>query len=174
MQMLGGGRSAIVAGAWVVMTTVAGAAFAFSDMTPEERAAREAAQAEAAAADAGQEYEEKTIYDGVFTEEQKLAGRALYAQKCVTCHGNNLRGTPGGPGIVGRVLNQNYEDAPLSAYYDYIRYAMPKGAPESLTEQQYADVVAFVLSVHGAPAGDSKLVADPDLLDSITIVPKPK
>lgn len=170
-----GSRRAIGIGSLMVAAAIAGTAFAFSDMSEEERAAREAAQAEQAAASAeAEEYEERTIYDGVYTVEQRDAGRALYAKHCVTCHGAHLRGSPGGPRIVGPVLNDKYDGAPLSAYYDYVRYAMPKGQIGSLTEQQYVDVIAFVLSVHGAPAGEARLEPDADLLDSIIIGPKPE
>lgn len=115
----------------------------------------------------------QSIYDGVYTEDQYLAGRAVYAKNCVSCHGNRARGGPGGPGIVGRVMNDKYLDAPLSAYFDYMRSTMPKGAQGSLTGQDYADILAFVLNMHGAPAGEQELTDDPALLDAITITEKP-
>ncbi|MGZ9810203.1 c-type cytochrome [Pseudoroseicyclus sp. H15] len=146
-------------------------------MTDEERAAREAAQEAARAEAAGEseaESQEMTIWDGIYTEEQALAGRTLYGQNCNACHGVRGRGTPGGPGIIGNVLDDKYRDIPLSAYYDFIHFQMPKGQPNSLTSEQYADVTAFVLSLHGAPAGDMELPADYDVLDQIIITAEPE
>ncbi|NDV01194.1 c-type cytochrome [Pseudoroseicyclus tamaricis] len=167
--------AAAITAATIVMTA-GGSGWAFSEMTDEERAAIEAAQEAARAeADAGEEEAtEMTIWDGIYTEEQALAGRSIYGQSCNACHGVRGRGTPGGPGIIGNVLDDKYFDVPLSAYYDYIHYQMPKGQPNSLTSEQYADVTAFVLSLHGAPAGDMELPADYDVLDTIIITHKPE
>lgn len=161
----------VLLAAAVAAVVASGSASAFGTPSAEQRKALEA---KAAAETAATKTEERTLYDGIYTSEQATKGRALYAQYCVSCHGNRGRGSPGSPGIVARVLNDKYADMPLSVYYDLMSQTMPKGQEGVLTDEQYADVLAFVLSLHGAPAGDSVLPADFDALDTIIIGPKPK
>ena len=35
---------------------------------------------------------QKTVWDGVFTEEQAKRGADVYAEKCAMCHGDGLGG----------------------------------------------------------------------------------
>lgn len=110
-----------------------------------------------------------TIYSGVFTEEQAGRGKAAYSTNCSVCHGPTARGGPDAPGIVGYVFDRKYEGMPLSAYYGFMRAAMPPGRAGSLPAGTYADILAFLLSVHGATAGENELPADEALLDAIMI-----
>lgn len=115
-----------------------------------------------------------TIWDGVFDQAQLDAGRAAYAENCVSCHAGTARGGPGGPPLVGHVLNRKHEGASLAGYYEYMATAMPPGRAGSLSRQTYADILAFILSRHGAKPGEGRLTDDADLLDSIYIVRRPK
>lgn len=164
-----GSRSILraAAAATTLLIGTAGGALAFDVLTDEERAERQAHLEAAAASES--DNETLTIHDGVFTEEQALDGRAVYARECVSCHGNTLRGTNAGPPIVAHVLDDKYDQMPLSAYYSYMQTTMPQARPGSLSSQAYADILAFVLSVHGAEPGDTRLTADLDQLDRIII-----
>jgi hypothetical protein len=53
--------------------------------------------------------------------------------------------------------------------YGFISTAMPDANPGSLTAEQYADVVAYLLSLNGYPAGESELPTDRDLLRGLRI-----
>ena len=53
--------------------------------------------------------------------------------------------------------------------YDLLYSTMPLDAPGSLTEQQYADVVAYMLQLNGHPAGTSALPANPAALRKVRI-----
>jgi hypothetical protein len=46
---------------------------------------------------------------------------------------------------------------------------MPQDKPGSLGRQQAADLVAYMLSVNKAPAGQTELPGDADLLKAIAI-----
>ena len=46
---------------------------------------------------------------------------------------------------------------------------MPVDAPGSLTNQQYVDVVAYMLQLNGHPAGKSALAPDPAALRKVRI-----
>lgn len=116
---------------------------------------------------------ELTIYDGVYTEEQDVRGTASYREQCSSCHGPTARGGSHAPGLTGHRLNNVYVDQPLFAYYERIHTTMPLGRPNSLPPQTYVDIIAHLLALHGAPAGDMELLADDELLQSIQIVAPP-
>ena len=50
---------------------------------------------------------------------------------------------------------------------------MPEDNPGSLTDQENIDVIAYLLSVGGMPAGDDELQADPRRLARVVIGPRP-
>src|SRR5690606_37640325 len=58
-----------------------------------------------------------------------------------------------------------YPDASL--FYNYISTAMPANAPGSLTDQQYVDIVAYLLAENGHPTGTEELPADTEVLAQI-------
>src|SRR4051812_29243591 len=93
---------------------------------------------------------------GWFSATQVESGRLEFAAKCQTCHGAQLQGT-GAPALKGRSFSLQWNGKTLSAFYSYVHKEMPLGNPESLKRQEYADIVAFILSQNGLPAGDEKL-----------------
>lgn len=170
-----GSRSILKTAAAVTALLIgtAGGTLAFDNMSDEERAERQAraeAKAEAEAASNGDEM--RTIHDGVFTEAQAASGREIYIQRCMSCHGNTLRGTNAAPGLVAYTLDNKYDQMPLSAYFAYMQMEMPVDRPGSLPARDYADLMAFILSRHGAEPGESQLVPDMDQLDRIMITSK--
>lgn len=111
-----------------------------------------------------------SVLDGAFTEEQAVRGKALYTRNCGGCHGNSLRGSPGGPAIAGSRFNNHWASGvPVGGLYEFIRTQMPPGKAGSLPPQSYIDIVAYVLSFNGFPAGEAELPTDEDQLFSITI-----
>lgn len=169
------GRTALIAASIAVLA--ASSAFAFDNMSPEQRAALEAqaAEAEAPEADgAAAEGGERTIFDGVYTEEQADRGMGFFGTDCATCHSNTARGSSAAPGLIGYALDSKYADQPLYTYFDYMRANMPPGNAGWFTDQEYADITAYLLELHGAPAGDTELEGTEEALSAIMIVPTPE
>ena len=103
--------------------------------------------------------QEKTVNDGVFTEAQVSAGQAVYDAQCKTCH--NMR--------FYRDTLRSWNNQPLLYLWESIMGTMPADNPGSLMFEEYTDVIAFILSENGFPAGESEL--DPDNgMDTIAIV----
>lgn len=118
---------------------------------------------------------ERTIWDGVFTAEQATAGGALYTQYCQGCHGKTGRGTPGGPGVTGANLNKKWEDTSLLDFFTFAHTNMPPGNAGKIgSEQDYVNIVSYIMELHGAEPGDKMLVWNEDQLANIYIVRKPK
>lgn len=135
-----------------------------------------AGRAEADGDGAGDEVDDgeiRTIFDGVFTEEQAAAGRGHYMSTCVNCHENTARGGPAAPGLIAYTLNNKYAGLPLFAYFDYMRQNMPPGQSGWFLDKEYAEIVAFLLEMHGAPAGETELPSDEEGLSAIMIVRAP-
>lgn len=170
----------------LALSAIALPAYAQHSMTPEQKAeaAAKKAEAEAAAAAAATPAEpvasgdidtsERTIWDGVFTAAQAEAGKALYTTNCQTCHGATGRGGPGGPAITGAFFNKNWVDSSVLDFYTFAHTQMPPGKAGTIgNEQDYVNIVAYVLEMHGADPGTSEMVYNEDQLGNIFIVKKP-
>jgi mono/diheme cytochrome c family protein len=117
--------------------------------------------------------QDATVLDGVFSEDQAGRGNDVFKKNCQTCHGPTLRGTPGGPSLLGARFNSMWKDKTVADMYTFIHDNMPAGKPASLQPQQYIDVVAFILSKAKYPAGETELPPEPEVLGTIKIVEAP-
>ncbi len=120
-----------------------------------------------------------SVWDGVFTEAQATRGQAVYSGACGICHGRRLNGAPEDPDMRStpplaraRFL-RIWEGRSLATLFEYTRATMPEDNPNSLTEQEYADVIAYMLTVGGMPAGGDELQSDPHSLARVVIQPRP-
>lgn len=104
--------------------------------------------------------EERTVKDGVFTQEQADAGQVVYDAQCKTCH--NLR--------FYRDTLRAWNGQPLLYLWESIMGTMPSDNPGSLLLEEYTDVIAYILRENGFPAGEVML--DPDNgMERISILP---
>lgn len=68
-----------------------------------------------------------------------------------------MRSTP--PLARARFL-RTWDGRSLATLFAYTRATMPEDNPGSLTDEEYADVIAYILSVGGMPAGEAELGRD--------------
>ena len=101
-----------------------------------------------AAAAAGQAAE-----DGVHTAAQAASGRAIYERECAVCHQVNLQGSFEAPQLAGESFLRFWGDLSPADLLVRISGSMPPGEEGSLTDEEYLDVVAYLLEANGAPAG---------------------
>ncbi|MGH6827960.1 MAG: c-type cytochrome [Rhizomicrobium sp.] len=84
-------------------------------------------------------------------------GAAVYAQKCVMCHGVNGEGKPADrlTGGIGTLASAHPVKTVASYWpyattlFDYLRRAMPINHPRSLTDHETYALVAYILSIDG-------------------------
>ncbi len=120
-----------------------------------------------------------SVWDGVFTEAQATRGQAAYSGACGSCHGSRLNGAPDDPDMrssppVARArFLRLWDGRSLGTLLAYTRATMPEENPNSLTQQEYVDVIAYQLSVTGMPVGENELAIDPYGLARIVIQPQP-
>ncbi|MBC2669734.1 c-type cytochrome [Novosphingobium piscinae] len=88
---------------------------------------------------------------GLYVAEQATAGAQLYAIRCAMCHGARLEGTYEVPGLTGKFV-ANWGGRPLGDLSAYVGRAMPQFAPGTLSAEDNAKIVAFILQRNGYPA----------------------
>jgi len=120
-----------------------------------------------------------SVWDGVFTEAQATRGEAVYTGACAFCHGHRLNGAPDDPDMRStpplaraRFL-RIWEGRSLATLFAYTRATMPEDNPNSLTDQENVDVMAYMLSVGEMPEGGVELEAEPTSLARVVIGPRP-
>jgi hypothetical protein len=114
----------------------------------------------------------KTVWDGVYSEPQAQRGKETYTRECLQCHGAGLEGTTGnGPGSAGGVslsgaaFKRNWYSSSLNDLYDKISKTMPAQPPTrtgKMTQPEVLDLMSFILSYNGFPAG-AELTYQPGL-----------
>jgi quinoprotein glucose dehydrogenase len=109
----------------------------------------------------------KSIWDGIYTEEQATRGKALYAQECASCHGGELTGGEMAPPLSGGEFMAGWDGLTVGDLFERVRISMPQNAPGSLSGQQNADVLAFIFSASKFPAGTSEMPKEAGILKQI-------
>ena len=98
---------------------------------------------------------------GVYTAEQAARGRDIYAGNCRSCHTAESH--------TGATFNAIWNRRSLAELFAFIRERMPKNDPGSLSAQEYADVLAYLLRMNRMPAGQMELSSDSSALKGIRI-----
>jgi quinoprotein glucose dehydrogenase len=109
------------------------------------------------------------VWDGVYSEAQARRGEEVYRQACANCHGPELEGADMTPGLTGGVFTSNWNDLTLGDLFERIRTTMPLDKPGSVSRQQNADLVAFLLKANQWPAGTTELTRELGALKQIRI-----
>jgi mono/diheme cytochrome c family protein len=104
---------------------------------------------------------ERTTDDGAFTVEQAARGKLVYDEHCVACHQADY--------YVQKLLV--WQGASVGELFGALSATMPSANPGSLSSAQYLDVLAYIFSVTGSPAGDRELALTN--MDAIAIVARP-
>ena len=92
----------------------------------------------------------------VFTAEQATRGQRVFTTVCAVCHGRNE--------FTGPIFALTWMAEPVGHLFQHISTAMPQDRPGSLSPEEYAAIVAYLLQLNGHTAGDQELPADEDLL----------
>ena len=97
------------------------------------------------------------------------AGEELYMAQCAACHGEFGEGAGRYPELIGgrgtltsedprKTIDSYWPHAP--GLYDYIRRAMPFGAPQSLTPEEVYSITAWLLNQADLWPADKELDAE--------------
>lgn len=108
---------------------------------------------------------------GFFTEEQATRGEAAYTDRCASCHGEDLMGTGFAPPLDETFMGY-WVDRNVGELFVRVKETMPADSPASLSDDVYADLVAFLLRANGHPVGQQPLSTDLVELEQI-VIPRP-
>jgi mono/diheme cytochrome c family protein len=111
--------------------------------------------------------EAKSVWDGVYTEEQAKRGEPVYLKECAACHGDKMTGGESAPPLTGGAFLANWNGLTVGDLFDRIRKTMPQTAPGHLTKQQTAETLAYMLSMNKFPAGKTELYKQAEMLKEI-------
>src|SRR5690349_3241836 len=89
----------------------------------------------------------RPAWDGAFTAPQADRGHTAYNENCARCHGAALAGGESTPPLTGAAFLSRWTGKSAPELLDRTRRTMPTDNPGGLTARQYADIVAYVLSV---------------------------
>jgi mono/diheme cytochrome c family protein len=111
----------------------------------------------------------RSVWDGVYTEEQASRGQGLYNQHCASCHADSLTGGEMSPPLAGGDFLANWNGLTLGELFDRIRTTMPQNKPGKLSREVNADITAFILNFNKFPAGKTELPHATEFLKEIRI-----
>ena len=106
-------------------------------------------------------------------------GEVIFATQCASCHGEKGVGNPNEPPspvsagpLVGGQGTLAGDQAPMqtvgsywpyaTTLFDYVRRAMPWGAPKSLTDQEVYSLTAYILHLNG-------IIREADVINAQTL-----
>jgi mono/diheme cytochrome c family protein len=116
----------------------------------------------------------QSVTQGVYTADQAARGKMLYTDNCAACHGDDLAGSGPMPPLAGADFIAAWKDKTVGDLFEKTHSSMPASAPGTLTEQQTADILAYVLSIGKYPAGTTELAPKMEPLMTIKIEPPPQ
>lgn len=111
---------------------------------------------------------QRSVWDGAYTAQQDKRGNAVYAKACALCHGPTLNGGEAPP-LAGPDFLAEWYGYSAAELFERIRSTMPVTGPGSLSAQEYADVLAHILSINKFPAGETELEGSRERLKQIRI-----
>jgi alcohol dehydrogenase (cytochrome c) len=107
-----------------------------------------------------------------FVKGQADAGKTIYDLQCNACHGTNLDNGEFGPPLSGEEFLQKWGNRRVDEVFDLIARTMPQSAPGSLTSDQVANLLAYILQKNAVFVGDRPLPSDPAVLATM-VMPTP-
>lgn len=106
------------------------------------------------------EQSESAPVDGFFTAAQASRGERRFTQLCADCHRTVE---------ITRGWFSGYTHQSAGDLFTIMSMTMPETSPGSLADEDYADILAYLLRLNDYPAGDAELPADRSVLGAIAI-----
>jgi mono/diheme cytochrome c family protein len=95
-----------------------------------------------------------------FDAAQAAHGKQIYGSACAKCHGAELEGNTA-PALSGPSFAPlSHSHLTIGGVFGYMATNMPADQPGKLKDDEYADLMAFLLASNGYVASKTKLTAD--------------
>lgn len=103
----------------------------------------------------------RSTADGVYTRQQADAGRDLFALACQSCHAPFQHAL--------EPFRNRWFGRALGELFGYMRREMPQTDPGTMSNDEYARLLAYLLRINGMRPGNTALAADSAALQTIRI-----
>lgn len=107
----------------------------------------------------------ESVLEGAYTRQQAERGMETFRNECSFCH------VPAE--FRGRIFQVTWTGRTVGDLFGELRTTMPLDNPGSLSAEEYAAVIAYILALNGYPEGEADLPPDRDALGEIRIEPPP-
>jgi len=107
---------------------------------------------------------ERSVWDGVYTEDQAVRGQNTFGVSCGRCHDV--------ADFSGPSFLQGWEASTVLDLFQLLQKTMPMDNPGTLRPQDYADVISYFFRANRIPAGKDELDTDAEHLKLIRITQK--
>ena len=101
----------------------------------------------------------RTVNEGVYTKDQAKVGEGLYEAQCILCHDKKYF----------RPVLKRWEGQPINVLYTVMSTSMPESNPGFLSEKEYVDILAYILSLSRYAAGDTELDYNDGALSEVMV-----
>ena len=113
-----------------------------------------------------------SVRTGIYTTAQAEQGQAVFDDQCVSCHGPLTAFVPEMAALLAdHTFRSRWTGRSVGELFALIRDEMPQDAPGTLSPEQTADLVAYILSGNRLPAGEAPLTGDVEQLSRISFEP---
>ena len=92
-----------------------------------------------------------------YTAAQAETGQEVSEETCAACHKPDLTGGDQAPPLSGAYFASSWGGHPVAELLTFAKDNMPFTQPSSLDVETYVNVVSYILSFNGVPAGDTPL-----------------
>ena len=111
----------------------------------------------------------RSVWDGVYTQEQSRRGETFYGRECAKCHGSDLSGADEVPALSGGGFLSNWDGLTVGDLSERVRISMPPNKQGVLSRQQIVDILSYLLNFNSFPAGKAELDPKTEQLKQIRI-----
>ena len=108
----------------------------------------------------------------MYTGEQAKRWQAVFLKECASCHGADLAGGEEAPALRGKSFWTGWNGNTAADLFERICQTMPDDNPGSLSREQNADLLAYLLSVNLFPSGSTELECGIEALRRLRIEEK--
>ena len=111
----------------------------------------------------------RSVWDGVYTDDQAKRGQPLYGEQCASCHGATLEGGESAPALAGGEFLSNWNGLSVGDLFERMRTSMPQNKPGKLSREVNANILAYMMKANQFPAGKTELSHATEVLKEIRI-----
>jgi len=105
----------------------------------------------------------------LYTQAQADSGKQKFLENCSRCHGRDLGGLAG-PALKGANFASLASHFHVGDIFTIVSHNMPATQPGSLSQQDYVEIMAFLLQQNGYPAGSNALSFDEAMQSKVDFI----